>query len=184
MSAKRNDYISWDSYFFMLAFTASLRSKDPSTRNGACIVCPKSLSPISMGYNGLPRGCNDDEFPWSNDKECFYENKYPYVEHAERNAIFNAARNGISTEGCTLYLFSEKGYLPCEECARAIIQSGIKNVKVLFVAKEVCDKWRGTGSLKMFEHSKVNLELCQKLDSIKNELKIVLQNIKHLTNIL
>lgn len=181
---KRKDYISWDSYFFMLAFVASLRSKDPSTRNGACIISPQSLSPIAMGYNGLPRGCNDEEFPWANNKDNIYENKYPYVEHAERNAIFNAARNGISTDGCTLYLFSEKGYLPCEDCARAIIQSGIKNVKVLFVSEEVSEKWKGTGSIKMFQHSNVNLEICENLTIIKDDLKNVSQNINALRVIL
>lgn len=162
MNNKREDYIAWDTYFFLLAFMASQRSKDPNTRNGACIICPSSLSPIALGYNGFPRGCNDDSFPWRNDSKEKYENKYPYVEHAERNAIFNAARKGISTEHSILYLYSEKQYYPCDDCAKAIIQSGISEVRMLLASGCTNDKWDAHGTKKMFNASGVKSHISKK----------------------
>ena len=113
MSDKREEYISWDGYFLGLAALASFRSKDPSTQNGACVVDPDSLSILAMGYNGFPRGCSDDEFPWARSGESKGQTKYPFVEHSERNAIFNAARKGVELEGSHIYIYSEKGYYPC-----------------------------------------------------------------------
>ena len=89
MTLKREEYISWDSYFMGLAAVASFRSKDPSTQNGVCIVDPESYTPLALGYNGFPRGCSDDEFPWARKADKIFDCKYPYVEHAERNAIYN-----------------------------------------------------------------------------------------------
>jgi len=83
MNHKRKKHISWDSYFFMLAIIASYRSKDPSTRNGACIIEPDTNSVLSLGYNGLPRGCDDNDFPWHNDESKKNDHKYCFVEHAE-----------------------------------------------------------------------------------------------------
>ncbi len=115
---KRTDYISWDEYFMGIAMLAARRSKDPSTQVGACIVSKDNII-ISTGYNGMPKGCSDDEFPWNRDGE---ENKYPYVVHAELNAILNA--NGRDLRDSRIYV----ALFPCNECAKAIIQSGIKEV--------------------------------------------------------
>ena len=111
---KRKDYISWDEYFMGIALLAAHRSKDPNTQVGACIVSPENII-ISTGYNGMPKGCSDDEYPW--DREGG-ETKYPYVVHAELNAILNA--NGRDLRGSKLYV----ALFPCNECAKAIIQSG------------------------------------------------------------
>ena len=125
---KRTDYISWDEYFMGVAKLAALRSKDPSTQVGACIVSPDNII-ISTGYNGMPMGCSDDDFPWGRDGA---ETKYPYVVHAELNAILNA--NGRDLRGSRVYV----ALFPCNECAKAIIQSGIKEVVYL------SDKYTGT----------------------------------------
>ena len=125
---KRMDYISWDEYFMGIAMLAARRSKDPSTQVGACIVSPDNII-ISTGYNGMPKGCSDDEFPW--DREGA-ETKYPFVVHAELTAILNA--NGRDLRGSRLYV----ALFPCNECAKAIIQSGVKEVVYL------SDKYAGT----------------------------------------
>lgn len=134
---KRKDYISWDEYFMGVALLAAERSKDPSTQVGACIVDSEKRI-LSTGYNGFPHGCSDDDFPW-NREESLGETKYPFVVHAELNAILNAS--GKSLAGSTLYV----GLFPCNECAKAIIQSGIKEVIYL------SDKYHGTPS---FESSR------------------------------
>ena len=128
---KRNDYISWDEYFMGIAMLAAKRSKDPSTQVGACIVSEENII-ISTGYNGMPKGCSDDEFPWERSGEEEIETKYPYVVHAELNAILNS--NGRDLRGSKLYV----ALFPCNECAKAIIQSGIKEVIYL------SDKYTGT----------------------------------------
>ena len=120
---KREDYLSWDEYFMGIAILSSYRSKDPNTQGGACIVNNNNRI-MSMGYNGFPAGCSDDEFPWErigND----YDTKYPYVCHAELNAILNC--RGANLEGSRIYV----ALFPCNECAKAIIQSGIKEVVYL-----------------------------------------------------
>ncbi len=118
---KRQDYISWDEYFMGIAMLAARRSKDPSTQVGACIVSRDNII-ISTGYNGMPKGCSDDEFPWEREGE---QTKYPYVVHAELNAILNA--NGRDLRGSRLYV----ALFPCNECAKAIIQSGVQEVLYL-----------------------------------------------------
>ena len=115
---KRADYISWDEYFMGVAMLAAQRSKDPNTQVGACIVSQDNII-ISTGYNGMPKGCSDDEFPWNRYGD---DNKYPYVVHAELNAILNA--NGRDLRGSRLYV----ALFPCNECAKAVIQSGIKEI--------------------------------------------------------
>ena len=119
MGDKRTDYISWDEYFMAVAKLAGMRSKDPNTQVGACIVSQKNKI-LSMGYNGFPIGCSDDEFPWARVGET-QETKYAYVCHAELNAILNYRGN---LEGAKLYV----SMFPCNECAKAIIQAGIKTV--------------------------------------------------------
>lgn len=120
MSDKRQDYISWDEYFMGVAMLSGMRSKDPNTQVGACIVSEDNKI-LSMGYNGFPNGCSDDEFPWTREGEPL-ENKYFYTTHSELNAILNY--RGGSLEGAKLYV----SLFPCNECAKAIIQAGIKTV--------------------------------------------------------
>ena len=112
----RKDVLSWDQYFMGMAHLSAMRSKDPNTRVGACIVNPQKRV-VGLGYNGFPYGCEDDEFPWARDGQ-FLETKYPYVVHAELNAILNSIQD---LHGCTLYV----SLFPCNECAKAIIQAGI-----------------------------------------------------------
>lgn len=121
MSGKRQDYITWDEYFMGVATLSGMRSKDPSTQVGACIVSPENKI-LSMGYNGFPNGCSDDEFPWGKTSINPYENKYFYSTHSELNAILNY--RGGSLEGTKLYVT----LFPCNECAKAIIQAGIRQV--------------------------------------------------------
>ena len=132
MGEKRTDYISWDEYFMAVAKLAGMRSKDPNTQVGACIVS-QSNKILSMGYNGFPLGCSDDEFPWDREGESL-DTKYPYVTHSELNAILNY--RGGSLEGTTLYV----SLFPCNECAKAIIQAGITTVVY------DSDKYNGTPS--------------------------------------
>ncbi len=120
MTGKREDYISWDEYFMAVAKLAGMRSKDPNSPVGSCIVSSDNKI-LSMGYNGFPIGCSDDEFPWERDGEEG-ETKYPYVVHSELNAILNY--RGGSLDGAKLYV----SLFPCNECAKAIIQAGIKTI--------------------------------------------------------
>ena len=120
MIGKRSDYISWDEYFMGVAQLSALRSKDPNTQVGSCIVSDKHKI-LSMGYNGFPVGCSDDDFPWAREGETL-ETKYVYTVHSELNAILNY--RGGSLEGAKLYV----SLFPCNECAEAIIQSGIKTI--------------------------------------------------------
>ncbi len=117
--SKRLDTLTWDEYFMGLAHLSALRSKDPNTQVGAAIV-DENHKVVSVGYNGLPKGCSDDEFPWDRQGGVL-ESKYAFVVHAELNAILNAPR---SVAGCTIYV----SLFPCNECAKAIIQSGIKKI--------------------------------------------------------
>jgi len=116
---KREDYITWDQYFMGIALLSSHRSKDPSTAVGACIVNSDNKI-LSMGYNGAPTGLSDDKFPWGREGS-FLETKYAYVCHSELNAILNCP---TSVKGARVYVT----LFPCNECAKAIIQSGIKEV--------------------------------------------------------
>ena len=117
---KRKDYISWDEYFMGVSFLSGMRSKDPNTQVGACIVSEDNKI-LSMGYNGFPTGCSDEEFPWDREGDMVHS-KYAYVTHSELNAILNY--RGGSLKGAKLYV----SLFPCNECAKAIIQSGIKTV--------------------------------------------------------
>lgn len=133
--SKREDYISWDEYFMGVSILASKRSKDPSTQVGACIVNEDNKI-MSVGYNGFPKGCSDDEFPWERDGKSSIDTKYPFVCHAELNAILN--NGGASLKGCSIYV----ALFPCNECAKAIIQCGIKHVLYL------SDKYKDTDGVK------------------------------------
>ena len=120
MSEKRQDYISWDEYFMGVSILSGMRSKDPNTQVGACIVSEDNKI-LSMGYNGFPNGCSDDEYPWCREGEPL-DNKYFYSTHSELNAILNY--RGRSLEGAKIYV----SLFPCNECAKAIIQAGIRTV--------------------------------------------------------
>lgn len=121
MSGKRKDYINWNEYFMGIALLSAHRSKDPSTQVGCCIVSQDNKI-LSMGYNGFPRGCSDDEFPWEREGAKEYDMKYMYSTHSELNAILNYT--GGTLKGSKLYV----SLFPCNECAKAIIQSGIEEV--------------------------------------------------------
>lgn len=128
---KREDYISWDEYFMGIALFSSYRSKDPNTTVGACIV-DNNNKIVSIGYNGAPRGLNDDDMPWDREGN-FVNTKYAYVCHSELNAILNCKNN---LENTKIYV----SLFPCNECAKAIVQSGIKEIIYL------SDKYNGTDS--------------------------------------
>ena len=138
---KRTDYISWDEYFMGVAMLAARRSKDPSTQVGACIVSQDNII-ISTGYNGMPKGCSDDEFPWERSGEEG-ETKYPYVGHAELNAVLNA--NGRDLRGSKLYV----ALFPCNECAKAIIQCGIR--EIVYLSDKYKDTMGNLASKKMLD---------------------------------
>ena len=112
--------LKWDEYFMGLAKLSAMRSKDPSTQVGACIV-DDNHKVVSIGYNGMPRGVCDDEIPWGHGEGL--DSKYLYVCHAEFNAILNT-RDGSALNGCTIYVT----LFPCNECAKAIVQVGIKEI--------------------------------------------------------
>ena len=116
---KRANAISWETYFMGIAHLSALRSKDPNTQVGAVIV-DQEHKVVSIGYNGFPQGCSDDEYPWENEGSSL-ETKYVYVVHAELNAILNSPR---TVKGCSIYV----SLFPCHECAKAIIQSGIQEI--------------------------------------------------------
>lgn len=124
--------ISWDQYFMGVAKLSAYRSKDPNTQVGACIV-NQDQKIVGVGYNGLPWGCNDKEFPWEVRNGDLEKTKYPYVVHAELNAILNST---CSLKGCKIYV----SLFPCHECVKAIIQSGIS--EIIFED----EKYKGTQS--------------------------------------
>ena len=145
---KREDYISWDEYFMGIAMLAAKRSKDPNTQVGACIVSQDNII-ISTGYNGMPKGCSDDEYPWERDGD---QTKYPYVVHAELNAVLNA--NGRDLRGSKLYV----ALFPCNECAKAIIQSGVK--EVYYLSDKYADTLATMASKRMMDSAGVRYTRC------------------------
>ena len=158
---KRTKVLSWDEYFMGLAHLSAMRSKDPSTQVGACIVNPYNRV-VGIGYNGLPMGCNDDEFPWEREGSTL-DTKYVYVVHAELNAILNST---TSLQGCTLYV----SLFPCNECAKAIVQAGIK--KIVYES----DKYADTDIVKASKRilNAAGVELYQ----IEQTIKVSVETIK------
>lgn len=152
MSAKRSDYISWDEYFMGVAHLAALRSKDPNTQVGCCIISDDHKI-LSMGYNGLPKGCDDDTFPWEREGDTL-DTKYPYVVHSELNAILNF--RGGTLEGSTLYV----SLFPCNDCAKAIIQAGIRTV--VYDSDKYADSDATRASKRMFDAAGVRYYQYQK----------------------
>ena len=143
---KRQEYISWDTYFMGIAQLSSKRSKDPKTQVGACIVSPENKI-VGIGYNGFPKGISDDVFPWKEQGD-FLETKYPYVVHAEANAILNASQN---LKDCKLFVT----LFPCNECTKLIIQSGIK--ELIYVSNKDEGQDFQIASRKMLEKAQVKL---------------------------
>lgn len=132
--AKRDDYLSWDEYFMGIAVLSAKRSKDPSTQVGACIVDEHNKI-VGIGYNGFPIGCSDNHLPWDRKADNVNDTKYPYVVHAEVNAILNSTKK---LYGARIYV----ALFPCNECAKVIIQSGIREVVYM------SDKYKDTDSVK------------------------------------
>lgn len=160
MQGKREDYINWDDYFMGVALLAAQRSKDPSTQVGACIV-DETNRILSTGYNGFPKGCSDDAFPW-NRNEAEGETKYPFVVHAELNAILNNRGKSLADSKIYVALF------PCHECAKAIIQAGIS--EVIYLSDKYKDTVSDANSRRMLESAGV------KLTKLKPTKKSILLN--------
>lgn len=152
--------LDWDEYFMAMAKLAAFRSKDPNTKVGACIVNTLNRV-VGLGYNGFPLGCSDRIYPWQREGELL-DTKYPYVVHAELNAILNSTRD---LEGCTIYV----SLFPCNECAKAIIQSGIRKV----VYEE--DKYDGTegnrASKRMFQDAGVQLKQMDRIVDVDVQVR-------------
>ena len=155
----RSDYISWDEYFMGVSILSAKRSKDPVTQVGACIV-DGDKKIVGVGYNGSPRGIEDEDFPWEREGD-FMETKYAYVCHAELNAILNSTKENL--KGCTMYVAMS----PCNECAKAIVQSGIK--KVVYLSDKYKDVPAFKAGKKILHMSGVLLE---KLEPKNKELKL------------
>lgn len=151
-TTKRLGYLGWPEYFMANALLAAQRSKDPSTQVGACIVNDEHKI-VGIGYNGFPTGCDDDLFPWNRD-ECPADplhNKYLFVCHAEVNAISN--KNAADVKGCTIYV----ALFPCNECAKVIIQSGIR--RVVFLSDKYANTTSVLASKRMFQACDVQYEM-------------------------
>ncbi|WP_330111555.1 cytidine/deoxycytidylate deaminase family protein [Cetobacterium somerae] len=154
--SKRANYIDWDEYFMGVAILSAKRSKDPETQVGACIVTPDKRI-VGVGYNGLPAGCSDDEFPWDREGD-FLNSKYAYVCHAELNAILNSTKN---LKGCTIYV----DLFPCNECAKSIIQSGIS--EIVYLSDKYNNTDSNTASKKLLNAANVKLrQLDPKFDEL------------------
>lgn len=142
---KRKGYLSWDEYFMAVAVLSAQRSKDPSTQVGACIA-NNANKIVGVGYNGFPRGCNDDDLPWDREGD-FLDTKYPYVCHAELNAVLNSISRDLID--CKIYV----DLFPCNECSKVIIQSGIR--EVIYLSDKYKDTDQVKASKKMFDMSGV-----------------------------
>ena len=164
VNKQRKDYLNWDEYFMAIARLSSMRSKDPSTQVGACIVSNDNRI-LSIGYNGAPNGFDDKKFPWDREGSVL-DTKYAYVCHGEMNAILNYRGSRKDLENAKIYV----DLFPCNECAKLIIQSGIKEIIY------ICDKYKDTDGVKA---SKRMLDECgvkYKELKIDKEIKIVLKN--------
>ena len=159
---KRENTLTWDEYFMGLAHLSALRSKDPNTQVGAAII-DENHRVVSVGYNGFPKGCSDDEFPWSRSGGVL-NSKYAFVVHAELNAILNSPR---SVSGCTIYV----SLFPCNECAKAIIQSGIK--RIVYESDKYADTETTIASKKMLQAA--GIELVQ----LENTIKLSVEKVKN-----
>ncbi len=158
---KRENVLTWDEYFMGLAHLSALRSKDPNTQVGAAIV-DENHKVVSVGYNGMPKGCSDDEFPWSR-KGALLQTKYAFVVHAELNAILNSNQ---SVSGCTIYV----SLFPCNECAKAIIQSGIR--RIVYESDKYADAETTLASKKMLLAAGIELQQLEHTVSLHVETHV------------
>lgn len=147
LQAKRTSYIEWEEYFMAVALLSAKRSKDPCTQVGACIVNNEKKI-VGIGYNGMPRGCDDNQFPWNKGPKDSLDAKSLYVCHAELNAVLN--KNSSDVKDCTIYVT----LFPCNECAKVIIQSGIKSI--VYLSDEKAKKFRTIAAKKMFNAAGVS----------------------------
>ncbi len=157
---KRENTLTWDEYFMGLAHLSALRSKDPNTQVGAAII-DENHRVVSVGYNGFPKGCSDDEYPWGRQGGVL-TSKYAFVVHAELNAILNSPR---SVAGCTIYV----SLFPCNECAKAIIQSGIK--RIVYESDKYANTETTIASKKMLQSAGVELIQLKNTVSVTVERK-------------
>lgn len=161
---KRDDYLSWDEYFMAIAKLSSMRSKDPSTQVGACIVSNDNRI-LSIGYNGAPNGFNDEKFPWGREGNPL-ETKYLYVVHAERNAILNYRGSRKDLENSKIYV----DLFPCNECAKEIIQAGIK--EVVYLSDKYADTDETIASKKLLDSCNVQYRKIDLKDSKEFVIKL------------
>jgi len=161
---QRKDHISWDVYYMAIGKLSAMRSKDPSTQVGACIVGSDNRI-LSIGYNGAPNGWEDDNFPWAREGEPL-EIKYPYVVHAERNAILNYRGSRKDMEGAKIYV----DLFPCNECAKEIIQSGIK--EVIYLSDKYAETEAIIASKRLFNECGVKYRQLDKKSQIKLEIDL------------
>lgn len=143
VNKQRQDYLTWDEFFMGVSVLSAKRSKDPNTQVGACIVGSDNRI-LSIGYNGTPNGFNDNEFPWERNGEPL-KTKYLYVCHAEMNAILNYRGSRKELEGAKIYV----DLFPCNECAKLIIQSGIK--EIIYLRDKYADSESVIASKSMFD---------------------------------
>lgn len=158
---KRSDYLSWDEYFMAVALLSAHRSKDPNTQVGACVANEQNKI-VGVGYNGFPWGCSDDKLPWAREG-AFLDTKYPYVCHAEVNAVLNSITYNLNN--CRIYV----GLFPCNECTKVIIQAGIK--EIIYMS----DKYKETDTVRaskmMLDHAGISYrQFKTKRESIRLDL--------------
>ena len=163
-NVKRKNYIGWDEYFMAIAKLSAMRSKDPSTQVGACIVGEGNRI-LSIGYNGAPNGFNDDIFPWEREGENL-NTKYPYVCHAEMNAILHYRGSRKDLEGAKIYV----DLFPCNECAKMIIQSGIK--EVIYLSDKYANSENNIASRRLLDACKVSYKKINLSENKKIEIEL------------
>jgi len=139
-TSPRTDYLSWDECFIQMAYLISQRSKDPVTQTGAVIVDDRQVV-VGMGYNGWPRGIETNDLPWAREGQ-HADTKYAYVVHAEENAVYNTS---LLPRGCRIYCT----LFPCGECAKTLIQMGIK--EVIYHTDKYHDQDLWVAARKMFD---------------------------------
>ncbi len=168
---KRLNYLTWDEYFIALAKLTAMRSKDPSTQVGACIVSADNRI-LSVGYNGAPNGFDDDNFPWDRQGENL-ETKYPYVCHAEMNAVLNYRGTRKDFENARIYV----DLFPCNECAKIIIQSGIK--EVVYLSNKYKDSENNIASRRLFDSCGIEYHQLDLEKQITIEITSKVKTLKH-----
>ncbi|KAK6172975.1 hypothetical protein SNE40_016520 [Patella caerulea] len=169
-SCKRKGYLEWPDYFMAIAFLSAQRSKDPRTQVGACIVNQEKKI-VGIGYNGMPNGCDDDSMPWGRNSQDILKTKRLFVCHAELNAVLN--KNSADVKNCTIYV----ALFPCNECAKVVIQSGIK--EVVYYSDKYGDKAEFKASRIMFEKANI---ICRQHIPSQKQITIDFNTIEKITD--